>query len=1107
MSCNHPQPGLCKVLGLHILGGLWKLWESPTEKGEKYRIGWCENAGVDLEDTRSKYSGGTVGGPIIAKPPSLITKGWSLAKALKDFASDGLKLVDADEYKKRLDTCNSCNMRDGRSCQICGCNVDLKAKGRAFACPIGKWGETAKRETQPDWAVGITTAPRRKPTLKQSVESCHRAGFVPTVYAEPGTNIDGVNASIMTRPFLHGPHRNWMQTIRDLVQHNPQAKWVAIFQDDALFCKGTRKFLDEMPWPGEKTGVVSLYCPDDTHYEEEGFVGCKRVAVRDLNGAVAMVFPMVIAKRIADSPKCEAWAGHPNRNEVPEKKSCIDRFIGQTMSDWELDVYVYDPGMVQHIGATSTIYSDTDETERGGRKFRKSLKWPGEDVSPFDTFEDKRPKHPIDVVIPGVDSLDLTEKCLEHLAKSEGVDLHVIYVDNGSESGVLAGVEEKAAELELMFTGIRNPENTGFTMATNQGLALATGDVLLLNNDCFVEPATVATLRRHLHADQKMAAVGPLTADKGAQSIVGRAELRSRKGEDKTLSRGSVAFFCTLIKKNALGHIGLLSGEYVYRNLGSDDEWCVRAKKAGWKIGLSLDAFAEHKHTTTFGRLGIDRGSQTKAAHAALKGKPYISDPQWTEVNHSLSYYGDKIANKQPFSFLRLGDGEWNAIVANGKTTGSKSQVFTPELRSAMANVAASGSPAIYATRFGIFAGAAKEWLNSAGNKREWHNAAVFAEAYMDRDISGFLDPVNSHDGRVILVGPDRMKGLDVIRFDKVIVTKEKNNWDDYDEIIGSIRDCAKDGDIFLFAAGPTAKVLIHELATELPKCWLIDIGSFVDPFCGPPTRGHQRGFPASEVKTTNRMEFSHTVITRFNLARDPGKNENEEWLKKRLLLLERFTYPSLVGQTNQDFEWLILCDITTPEFVRSKLQDLADGFPSMRVEYFDSSLDLPEEERSTGNNGWMDRADPDVLRRLIHCPHEWIITTRLDSDDAVHETFIESIQSHALPKKELLNIKNGYRWAEGRVAPFAHKSNPFLSLVELSSELKTVFHNSHGQITDDFPVRHIENGNLWMIVCHSGNVSNRLGTRATSVPESDASGFQLNVKIPFQDVIEVSLA
>ena len=63
MTCKHPQPGLCNVLGVHVLGGLWNLWIAPTKTGEKYRRHWCGNAGVDLEETRKKYKGGSVGGP------------------------------------------------------------------------------------------------------------------------------------------------------------------------------------------------------------------------------------------------------------------------------------------------------------------------------------------------------------------------------------------------------------------------------------------------------------------------------------------------------------------------------------------------------------------------------------------------------------------------------------------------------------------------------------------------------------------------------------------------------------------------------------------------------------------------------------------------------------------------------------------------------------------------------------------------------------------------------------------------------------------------------------------------------------------------------------
>lgn len=69
----------------------------------------------------------------------LASMAWDLTKSLAAFVSDGMKLVDAEEYRRRLSECDACPHRTGQRCGLCGCFVALKAKGRAWQCPDGRW--------------------------------------------------------------------------------------------------------------------------------------------------------------------------------------------------------------------------------------------------------------------------------------------------------------------------------------------------------------------------------------------------------------------------------------------------------------------------------------------------------------------------------------------------------------------------------------------------------------------------------------------------------------------------------------------------------------------------------------------------------------------------------------------------------------------------------------------------------------------------------------------------------------------------------------------------------------------------------------------------------
>lgn len=71
--------------------------------------------------------------------PSLLQKGWNVAVAVTQFLADGARTLPAEDYQARLTICETCDRRRGNTCTACGCNLTLKARGRAFQCPQNKW--------------------------------------------------------------------------------------------------------------------------------------------------------------------------------------------------------------------------------------------------------------------------------------------------------------------------------------------------------------------------------------------------------------------------------------------------------------------------------------------------------------------------------------------------------------------------------------------------------------------------------------------------------------------------------------------------------------------------------------------------------------------------------------------------------------------------------------------------------------------------------------------------------------------------------------------------------------------------------------------------------
>lgn len=78
--------------------------------------------------------------------PSKFRMVRSFAGSMAEFARDGFRLVDDEEYERRLSICQACKFFYKSRCMKCGCGLKRKARGRVFRCPIGKWREELDTE-------------------------------------------------------------------------------------------------------------------------------------------------------------------------------------------------------------------------------------------------------------------------------------------------------------------------------------------------------------------------------------------------------------------------------------------------------------------------------------------------------------------------------------------------------------------------------------------------------------------------------------------------------------------------------------------------------------------------------------------------------------------------------------------------------------------------------------------------------------------------------------------------------------------------------------------------------------------------------------------------
>ncbi|QDU67379.1 glycosyltransferase family 2 protein [Engelhardtia mirabilis] len=117
-----------------------------------------------------------------------------------------------------------------------------------------------------------------------------------------------------------------------------------------------------------------------------------------------------------------------------------------------------------------------------------------------------RPRSTVSVVVPSWNTIDLTRICLEFLYASDRPVEEVIVVDNGSEDGSADMIAERFPAVRL----VRNARNEGFARGCNQGIELATQDlVLLLNTDTEMAPDALGLMVAWLDENPGYGAVAP----------------------------------------------------------------------------------------------------------------------------------------------------------------------------------------------------------------------------------------------------------------------------------------------------------------------------------------------------------------------------------------------------------------------------------------------------------------------------------------------------------------------------------------------------------------------------------------------------------------------
>ena len=212
----------------------------------------------------------------------------------------------------------------------------------------------------------------------------------------------------------------------------------------------------------------------------------------------------------------------------------------------------------------------------------------------------------LDIVLLQCGLPHLTVRCIRSIRDTFD-DCRVILVDNGScEEDRRTSYDALTIPPDIV---VYNGKNLGFAKGMNIGIALSDAPyVCILNNDTVISQGAFESMLAYMDADPTLGLIGPRT---------NRCETEQRSdgpGSPGVIyTTGLVAFFCTIIRRELLDDIGPLSEDYGL-GYGEDDDYCIRARQAGWRLGIANDAWVWHDHHATYrvtiGEEGMEREGQ-----------------------------------------------------------------------------------------------------------------------------------------------------------------------------------------------------------------------------------------------------------------------------------------------------------------------------------------------------------------------------------------------------------------------------------------------------------------------------------------------------------------
>ena len=212
-------------------------------------------------------------------------------------------------------------------------------------------------------------------------------------------------------------------------------------------------------------------------------------------------------------------------------------------------------------------------------------------------------------------------------------------------------------------------------------------------------------------------------------------------------------------------------------------------------------------------------------------------------------------------------------------------------------------------------------------------------------------------------------------------------------------------------------------------------------------------------------MNFNHIILTRFNLQYELGSSIHvaSSWLEERFRLFEQYCLPSIIGQSNSSFTWVILASDQTADVYKRRLSSYSEVCSNIVIEYSPYVADLVGLYKKIGE------------KYVGDC--DYLLSTRIDSDDMLAPHFVDRLHSYIHSQflgESVITFPRGIQWFEKEAIAYSisYAQNHFLNFLEASSNIRTSLGIDHTKVEKRNMIQ-LPDASMWCEIVHGTNICN----------------------------------